>query len=193
MNLKIFFDTETTGLPVWGEPLAGGENQPHLVQLAAFLVDTDTRKIIDSMNEIIKPDGWSWDGDNEAFKIHGITMEQAMDEGIPEKEALEMFLALWKPCDLRVAFNTTFNNRIIRIATKRYCDEQTIEAWKAGEYFCAMINAKKAMGLSKNPKLEVAYEHFTGLKLDGAHDALNDLNACMEVYFSILDQQKVSA
>jgi len=163
-----------------------------MVQLAAHLVDEETREIKQSMDVIIKPDGWMWDSDNEAFKSHGITMERAMDEGIPEPEALAMFLAMWDQCDLRVAFNTTFDNRIIRIATKRYRDKPVIEAWKAGKYYCTMINAKKIIG-GKNPKLGVAYQHFIGKELEGAHNAIVDTNACLELYFAIQDQKAEAA
>jgi len=185
-KLILPFDTETTGIPDWKTP-SGGENQPHIVQLAAHLVDEDTREIKETMNVIIKPDGWSWDSDDEAFKTHGITMEQARDQGIPEPEALGMFLDMWEKCDTRIAFNTTFDNRIIRIAIKRYLEEEReAEKWKAGKYFCTMINAKKIMG-GKNPKLGVAYQHLIGKELEGAHDALVDVNACLELYFAIQD------
>jgi DNA polymerase-3 subunit epsilon len=43
MTYKLAFDTETTGIPDWKMP-SESEYQPHLVQLAAILVDADTRE-----------------------------------------------------------------------------------------------------------------------------------------------------
>lgn len=190
MNLAIFFDTETTGLPQFNEP-SEGENQPHIVQLAANLVDLDSRKVIQSMDVIVKPEGWEIPA--EVAEIHGITTEYALQVGIPEKQAVEMFLALWAG-RLRVAHNTTFDNRIIRIATKRYCSEEVIDAWQAGEYQCTGALTKPIMQmLPKNkfgykmPKLKEAYLHFIGQELQDAHSAMADTNACMSVFFAAKD------
>ena len=180
MNTAIFFDTETTGLPDWKQPSESPE-QPHMVQLAAHLVDLDSRKIIQSMDVIIKPDGWVIP--EETVAVHGITTEYALEVGIPEKQALEMFLSI-SGGRKRIAFNTTFDNRIIRIATKRFCDEEVQEKWHEGEYECAMIASRKIMG-GKQPTLEEAYRHFTGKEIENAHTALADTNACMEIYFAI--------
>ena len=58
MNPALFFDTETTGLPLFKEP-SEHPDQPHLVQLAASLVDLDTRAVLSSIDVIVKPDGWT--------------------------------------------------------------------------------------------------------------------------------------
>jgi len=39
----------------------------------------------------------------------------------------------------------------------------------------------------KNPNLGEAYKFFTGKDLEGAHNAMVDVKACIEVYFGILD------
>lgn len=57
MNLLLVFDTETTGLPDWKKP-SGSDEQPHIVQLAAHLVDDDDRKIIHTIDHVVKPNGW---------------------------------------------------------------------------------------------------------------------------------------
>ena len=183
--MKILtWDTETTGLPLWKEP-SDSVNQPHLVQLAALLVDSETTKTSNMMNVIIKPDGWIIP--QETIDIHGITNEQAMDEGIPESEALHMFLELYRRCDLRVAHNTTFDNRMIRIALKRYLpDLISDEEWKNKEkYYCTLINFRKLIGGKSGHTLGEAYKHFTGEELEGAHDALVDVNACLKVYWGL--------
>lgn len=43
MNAALFYDNETNGLPLFKEP-SNHPGQPHIVQLAAVLVDLDTGK-----------------------------------------------------------------------------------------------------------------------------------------------------
>lgn len=52
MSIILPFDTETTGLPVCGEP-SGGDNQPHIVQLGAILL-SDSYEVLFSGIETIK-------------------------------------------------------------------------------------------------------------------------------------------
>lgn len=189
MNLGLFFDTETTGIPDFKAP-SESEHQPHIVQLAALLVDLDTRQIVQMMDVIVWPGGWTIT--QETIDIHGITQEMALEVGVSEKLAVEMFLQLWKHCP-RMAYNTTFDNRIIRIALKRYFDESVINAWHEGaqgvEWQCQMIAARKIMG-GKQPTLAEAYKHFTGNELEHAHSAIADTKACMDVYFAIKNAQE---
>lgn len=91
MNTALFYDTETTGLPLFKEP-SEHPDQPHIVQLAAILVDLDTRREIASMDVIVRPDGWTIPDDVAA--IHGITTGHAMQVGVPEKLAVRMFMSL---------------------------------------------------------------------------------------------------
>lgn len=190
MKTILFFDCETQGFPVWKEP-SGSDKQPHLVQLAAILCNADTREIISTMDVIIKPDGWKIP--KETIDVHGITNEMALKVGIPEKQALEQFLQLRGDAD-RVAYNKTFDQRIIRIATKRYSTDEVIEKWAVkDDFYCAMMLAKpivkcpaKTKGKFKTPKLQEAYEHFFGKKFDGAHNAMADTKACMEVYWACI-------
>ena len=178
MSTNLFFDTETTGLPDWKKP-SGDECQPHLVQLAAILQGEDFET---SFDVIIKPNGWVIP--EETSEIHGITQERALDEGIAEEEALQKFIELYDRCDLRVAHNTTFDNRIIRIALKRYMpDLIPDEVWKdKSGYYCTLINARKIMGGSSGHMLAECYQHFCGKEMESAHNAMADTRACMEIY-----------
>ena len=74
MKPILVFDVETTGLPLWNEP-SEDPRQPHLVQLAALLVDDDTRQVISTLDVIVRPDGWLIPEDVAA--VHGITTERA--------------------------------------------------------------------------------------------------------------------
>lgn len=161
-----------------------------MVQLAAHIVNLDSEEITQTMDVIIKPEGWK--SSPEAFEAHGITEEYAFDVGVREKTAVEMFLDMWRGRK-RVAFNTTFDNRIISIATKRYCSGAVQEAWHVGEYECAMIAARKAMAAAKNPTLGAAYQHFMGIELKEAHRAIVDTNACLAIYLAIKSEERKAA
>jgi len=186
MKKILFFDTETTGLPEWKIP-SDDPGQPHAVQIAAILCDEDTQEVIEEFEVIVKPDGWTIP--DEVAEIHGITTEIALEKGIPEQEALMMFLGLYAECDLRVAHNTTFDNRIIRIGLKRFLPEAVpTEDWKDRDsYYCTLVNARKIMGGKSGHTLAECYLHFTGKVLENAHTAMADTRACMEIYFAMQD------
>tara|TARA_R110000772_G_C13310322_1_gene440467 strand:+ start:44828 stop:45394 length:567 start_codon:yes stop_codon:yes gene_type:complete len=186
---KIFgYDTETTGLPVWSVP-SGDEQQPHLVQLAGSLCNDETGEVLDKFDVIIKPDGWVIL--QETIDIHGITNEYALEFGIPEKEAISMLLEMRGDAE-RVAYNKTFDQRIIRIGLKRYFSEAEQEKWAVkDDHHCAMRMAKAAMKV-KSVKLIDAYKHFTGEDMVGAHNAMADTDACMKVYFAALKESQAA-
>ncbi len=199
MNLKLFFDTETTGLPDFKAP-SESAHQPHIVQLAALLVDMDTRETIQSMDVICRPDGWTIP--DEVAAVHGITTQHALDVGIPESLAVSMFMELWagRP---RVAHNQQFDARIVRIALLRHQNQEAADDWKAGAAECTAILATpicalpptekmKAVGRfhHKTPNLGEAYRHFTGKGLENAHSAMADVMACRDVYFAIKGAQQ---
>jgi DNA polymerase III epsilon subunit-like protein len=204
----IIYDTETTGLPDWKEP-SESPQQPHLVEIAALLFDGAAE--VDRFHAIVRPDGW--DIPEEVAKIHGITMERALDEGIPEPEAVASFLATHARADMRVAHNESFDARILRIALKRYGhgasgwdmltqDERDAIAdqFKAAPAYCTCTAAKPLMKLPptekmlanprfrnsyKQPNLQEAHQHFLGQTFEGAHGALADAEACARVYFAL--------
>ena len=188
MTHILFTDTETTGMPDWKVP-SGSEHQPHIVQLAAVLANEETKKVVSSFDVIIKPDGWEIPAD--MTEIHGISHELAMEVGVPEKLAVSMLFEMCKGAEKRVAHNRTFDQRIVRIAAKRYFDDEEIDLWAIKDDFdCTMLMSKSIMKMPakrgyKNPKLKEAYKHFTGKTMVGAHNAMNDTRACMEIYWKM--------
>ena len=194
MKTALFYDTETTGLPLFSEP-SEDPRQPHIVQLAAQLVNLDTGRVISTLDVMIKPAGWVIP--EEVSQIHGITTEMASDLGISETLAVEMLLDMSKG-RLRVAHNEPFDARLVRIACKRFFDEATAEEWKAGAAECTQRLASPIMKLPpteamlakrmrgpKSPNLREAYLHFTGRELENAHSALADVQGCRDVYRAI--------
>lgn len=196
-DLILFYDTETTGLPLWHEP-SDDPRQPHLVQLAAALVDTETRQTVQSMDVIIRPEGWEIPDD--VAKIHGITTERAQAIGVPEDLALNMLLSLWESGAtprLRAGHNESFDARIIRIACKRYHDDEIADYWKSGPAECTARMAAPIVNLpptermlatgrnhAKTPNLGECVQHFFGETLEDAHSAMVDVQACMRVYWA---------
>jgi DNA polymerase-3 subunit epsilon len=186
MKTILTFDTETTDLPNWKVP-SDDPSQPHLVQLAAILSDAETQEVIEKMDVIIKPDGWIIP--QETIDIHGITNEKALEVGIPETEAVQMLIDMWVRNGVtaeRVAYNKTFDQRIIRIAMKRYFDEEIMNKWAVkDDHHCAMrMDAK--LRKAKQRKLVDAYKDVCGKELEGAHNAMADAEATHELYYKLV-------
>lgn len=185
-TIALFYDFETTGLPLYGEP-SEDPRQPHIVQLGVKVMDMITRQPLQAVDVIVRPNGWEIP--KEASDVHGITTEMAYDMGIPEEAVAEILLELWRPerPRLRVAYNESFDARIMRIALKRHFDDAIADAWKEGRAECAMRMANPILKKGRYSKLVDAYEFFTGRKLEGAHSAMADVDGCMAVYFAVKD------
>jgi len=195
MNLALFYDTETTGLPLFNEP-SEDPRQPHIVQLGTSLVDLDTWKTVASLDVICRPDGWTIPDDVAA--IHGITTEHALDVGVSEAVAVEMLLGL-VGTRTRIAHNESFDARIVRIACMRHFAMMTrADAWKAGNAECTQLLSTPILKLPPTAKMRAvgrhhfksanlgeAYQFFTGKPLENAHSAMADVQACIEVYRAI--------
>lgn len=198
MNAALFFDTETTGLPLFNEP-SEDPRQPHIVQLGAMLVDLDSWKTLATLDVMCRPEGWTIP--DEVSAIHGITTEMAADLGVPESLAVEMLLDLVGSRG-RIAHNESFDARIVRIACLRFFEAGQADAWKDGAAECTATMATPIMKLPptpkmlragrrhhKTPNLSEAYLFFTGRTLENAHSALADVQACAAVYRAIRQGQ----
>lgn len=196
MRKILFFDTETTKFPEWKLPSGHGA-QPHLVQLATIVADADSRKVLSSFDLTIRPDGWIIEQD--AFEVHGIDAAQAEAIGVPEVLAVELFIEAVCGVSLVVAHNSPFDQRIMRIALKRYGFELSAESWALANHYCTMkeskkiVNATNEKGGIKNPRLGEAYEYFFDKPLLNAHTAMADAEGCMAVYWAIQDNLAVPA
>lgn len=198
MALAVFYDTETTGLPRADLPL-GHPYQPHLVQVAALLVDLDTRLVVSTLDVLVHPAGWTIT--DEATAIHGITHEMASDAGVQEAVACRLLLQLCAG-RLRVGHNERFDATIVATALIRYCGFVAPYQWGSSPKFCTMAAAKPIMKLPasqrlidegrghefKDPRLSEAYSFFCGLPMTGAHNARMDARATMEVFFALRDR-----
>lgn len=191
----VAFDFETNGLPLWNVA-SGDERQPHIVQMA-MVAYTDSGIEMSHDCVIVRPNGWKITP--ELTAIHGISYQRAMDEGIPEKAAAEMYLDTMTDTDLRVAHNIVFDIRIARIALVRsgYARE-LIERLEARPKFCTCETSKPivkrpptermiAAGFTgfKSPNLQECMTHYFAEKIVGGHDALVDARCSGRIYFHL--------
>lgn len=196
----LFYDTETTGLPKYGQP-STDPDQPRVTQLAAELCIEATGETIAEMCHIIRPNGWTIPDD--IAQLTGLTTELALIQGVPIETVLPEFVGLWQQCGVRSAHNEQFDMRLLRIELVRspmYANQLTAgvpfaDHWKAGAAFCTqgastkIVNAGRPKGdKKKTATLGEAYAHFTGKTLDGAHDARVDVRACKAVYYALKRQ-----
>lgn len=205
MNTAIFYDTETTGVPVWSMP-SEDPSQPHITQIAAELCDESNGNVLAAMDVLVRPDGWIIPAEIE--ELTGITTERALAEGVPLTDALGQFVSLWRRAVIRVGHNESFDARMVRIEHCREldADDPFHEEWKSAPAFCTQGKSTKIVNLpptakmlaagrknAKSPNLAEAYEFFTGKKLEGAHNAAVDLMGCKAVYYGIKKHLAVAA
>lgn len=183
--MKLFFDTETTGLFNRNFPLA---HQPHIVQLAALLADECGVERA-AINLLITPEGWTIP--KEAADVHGITTEMATAYGVPIRSAMHIFAKLVKQARIVIAHNIDFDRTLIGYEAERLSVPFPVFAGK--EMFCTMQATTDICQLpgkfGKNykwPKLAEAYRHLFGEELKDAHDAMVDLRACKRVYLHLI-------
>ncbi len=183
--MYLFFDTETTGLPLnWKAPVTDLKNWPRLVQLAYLYYDRSGNKISGG-DYIIRPEGFSIPPD--VARIHGISQERALSDGQPLKGVLQDFLSMIDEAEVLVAHNMSFDEKIVGAeflragmgnpiqGKKRIC---TMESTTA---FCAL---RGPYGY-KWPKLsELHYKLFrTGF--EEAHNAAVDINATARCFWEL--------
>jgi DNA polymerase-3 subunit epsilon len=182
----MFFDTETTGVPVRGYA-PDDDCQPRLVQFAALLIDSEWRERA-SFSTIVRPDVQIPEG---ASRIHGITDEIAATYGVPEKAALGVFMRFLAVADIAVAFNASFDREIMAMVAAR-CRVTVVDrlewrcACEAATPICDLPPTARMREVGfdkpKKPKLAEAVKILCGYDLEGAHDALADVRGCVAVY-----------
>lgn len=192
------FDTETTGIPQWKLP-SDDPAQPHLVSLAFILHNTDDGSTLQEQHWIVRPDGWTIP--DEVAAIHGITTEYAEEQGVPLEDAMNELMTNLERADARVAYGAAFDTRILRIALLRMgWTKEHIEGFFAiNPVQCALTAATPLCRLPptdammatgrrsgfKSPKLAEAYDVLCGKTIEGAHSALVDTRAALEVWLKI--------
>jgi DNA polymerase III subunit epsilon len=193
----IFFDTETTGLPLkWGRPVSDVDNWPRVIELAYIVYVINSKgepQLVDRYSKLIKPDGWEIP--NEKFWIdNGFTTERNLAHGVPIEEALKSFI-FWADCaDYLVAHNMDFDKNVLGAEMLRHGIKSSKQLVKictktAGTNYC-QLPKPTGYGL-KWPKLEELHLKLFGEDFKGAHQAENDVAICAKCFWEMLKLQIV--
>lgn len=189
---RLFFDTETSGLPKnWKAKVTELDNWPRLVQLAYIITeDTDDGyNIHKEFDYIVKPVGFTIP-DNVA-KVHGITQEIAMEKGIMLDIVLNQFVYDVSISDVLIAHNMNFDEKIMGAecirdsGTDWLSKRPKICTMKSSTSFCAIPGPYG----SKWPKLDELYQKLFGVSFEEefgtAHNALNDIRATIKCFYKL--------
>lgn len=183
--MYLFFDTETTGLPNdWKAPVTDLNNWPRLVQIAWLQYDSAGNKISGS-NYIITPDGFSIP--EESSRIHGITNDRAIREGVELKSVLNNFHDLVAQSNYLVAHNMSFDEKIVGAEFLRNNMTNAIEPKSK---ICTMQKATNYCKIEgyygyKWPKLSELHEKLFGVGFEEAHNAEVDINATAKCFWEM--------
>jgi len=181
----LVFDTETTGLPKsWKAPVTDLNNWPRLVQLAWIFFDNNGNELKRG-NCIIKPEGFEIP--LEAARVHGISTEKALSEGIDLNIALNEFAEVLKKSQFLVAHNLSFDEMIIGAEFLRKSVENDLQSKSK---ICTMKTTTNVCKIAgpyglKWPNLTELHQFLFNKGFDGAHDALADVIACADCFFEL--------
>jgi DNA polymerase III epsilon subunit-like protein len=171
--MNLFIDTETTGLPRGGV-------QPRIVSIAWIVADALTQhRSLKSM--IVKPHGFLIP--DKATEIHGITTARARREGIALDAALGQLahdINTYKP-ERVVAHNLGFDRPIVEAEYRLL----GLACALAGLDGACTVELSRDRWPRQPAKLGDVYRRLFGVPLEGAHDARNDVSACMRIFFAL--------
>lgn len=194
-----FFDTETSGVPNKKSPRL--ELQPHIMQLAISLYDSERRPVYEVSTLVALPEDATCAP--EALATHGITPELSRKYGVTPVQAIALLRYACMRAELVVAHNFQFDEKLIEFAVQRA--GQDFSPLAITPKFCTLDATVNILRIPptesmikwghgdkfKSPKLDEAYFHFFGEHVSGAHDALVDTRACARVYYHLLDNNLI--
>ncbi|MBI2279650.1 MAG: DNA polymerase III subunit alpha [Bacteroidetes bacterium] len=184
----LIFDTETTGLPKnYKAPVSDSDNWPRMVQLAWQLHDVDG-KLITTKNYIVKPNGF--DIPIGVSKVHGITTERALKDGVALDVVLNEFLTDLQKTTYAVGHNVEFDINIVGAEFYRLSIESNLTTLKVLDTmhssidYCALPGGRG--GGFKYPSLTDLHVKLFGKNFGDAHDAAYDVDATGRCFFGLI-------
>lgn len=189
-NIMII-DVETTGFPtrkgydLYYDPKETENYDTSRVIEIAYAVCTYNGNIIKKYNELVFPDGFKIENSH----IHGITQDQATDNGKPMKDVLAQLSQDLDEVGTIVSHNLKFDDNIIQSECHRLGLADIADKMDKKNKECTMQIGKGYMHSDKSPKLTELYRHLFNDDVVQEHRAMSDVFICLECYFEMIANQ----
>lgn len=171
----VCWDVETTGL---------NPKEDFMIQLAVSKFSKETMEIVESKKWYVKP-AHNYTISPQAQAVHGLTKEFIDANGVYFKELAPEFFKMIEDADLLTYNGNTFDIKFLNEECKRWGLPLPI----VGKNFYDAF----AMECRFHPRnLSAVYKTYTGKDLEGAHDALADVHATIDVFRHQLQTQGVT-
>lgn len=182
----LVLDTETTGLPKeYHAPIWDVKNWPRVVQIAWLVYDANAT-LLDREAFTIRPDGFTIPHD--AVKVHGITTEQALRDGISLRAALDCLCGDVVPVSCVVAHNVGFDIPILRAELYRVgmadplLGKRMICTMESSTDLCRLPGGR---GRYKWPRLYELHKFLFKTDQEELHDAAADAEMAARCFWEL--------
>ena len=193
--MKFIFDVETTGLPRIVDSTISkderykdirGFNSARLLSISWILLHNET--VIEQAYYIVKPT--DFDISFDSIRIHGITKEYAMKEGISRDLLFQKLKIVLEKCSDLVAHNIRFDVSILASELFRAGEHDILKMFLEKKQICTMQKGKLMMGVTKYPKLGELYKYLYGEDITNAHNAQYDTLYCYKCFVKLFPKDK---
>lgn len=181
----VFFDTETTGLPLdYNAPATCVDNWPRLVQLSWIVANG--QQIVRTEDHIVRPVGFVIPAD--AASVHGITQERALAEGEDLQSVLQLFARDLEDSQCVVGHNVDFDVNVAGAEFYRNDYENPFEhisrldTMKSSVEYCKLPGKR---GTYKWPRLSELHRILFGCDFSNAHNSMADIKATFDCYWRL--------
>lgn len=175
MKKSIFIDFETTGL-IPKNPILKKFSKfwPHIVQMAWLIYEDGV--LIEEKELIIKPTNFTIP--KKSTKIHGISQNKALKEGVEANYALAFLLKKIDQTDVIIGHNIRFDLDVLKLECIRNKFSSKLQNKKI---ICTMLDNK----IFRQPSNGFLYEHLFQTKIENAHNAIFDIKATAKIFFEL--------
>ena len=181
-----------------GESFQNVDNYPRVLEFAAIMYNGNHR--IQTLHSLIKP--ISYNIPDEAERIHGISTEYAMKNGIHFSEYADSLRFMIFDADVVVAHNIEFE--VLTIFAEMYRNgflhRQHGSLYAGLDTICTMNSTAGLLELPKSekhtydseykyPTLSELHTFLFGTDYAGKHSAYNDTEALAKCFFELTERQ----
>ena len=188
MTNIMFFDLETTGLPLknnmrnFYSPSEFNNYDTSRIIEIAYIICTLNGETIKTVSKLIKPDNFTITNTH----IQGITYDKALNEGEELYVVLNELYTDLQDVNTLVAHNIKFDKSVLLAECYRKSYYSIINEICKKKILCTMMMGKTFLNVNKFPKLVELYKKILNIDIDNNHRALIDTTMCKEIYFKII-------